>query len=185
MLFIISGPSGAGKTFVIKKIIELDPSLKCIIACTTREKRSNEKHGKDYFFLSEKKFKEKIKNREFLEWAIVHNNYYGTLKKTVENVKKSLILNIDFQGALQIKKKKIKAVFIFIKSESLDKLKSRIEKRGKIEKQDLEIRLNNARNEIRQAKKYYDYIIINRENKSDQAVEKILQIITQQVYEKR
>lgn len=179
MLFIISGPSGVGKTFIIKKIIKLDPRLKRVIACTTRKKRSNEKYGQDYFFLSEKKFKEKIKNKEFLEWAIVHNNYYGTLKKEVENVKKLLILNIDFQGAFQIKKKKIKAIFIFIKPESLDKLISRIKKRGEIKKEDLEIRLNNAKNEIKQAKKYYDYVVINRENKSNQTIEKILQIIKQ------
>ncbi|PKL72506.1 guanylate kinase [Candidatus Kuenenbacteria bacterium HGW-Kuenenbacteria-1] len=177
MLFIISGPSGVGKTFIIRKIIKSDPCLDNIIPCTTREKRPNEKHGQDYFFLSEEKFKEKIKNKEFLEWAIVHNNYYGTLKKEVENAKKSLILNIDFQGALQIKKKKIQAIFIFIKPESLDKLSSRIKKRGELKKEDLEIRLKNAKNEIKQATKHYDYVVINRENKSNQTIKKILQII--------
>ncbi|MFH1838619.1 MAG: guanylate kinase [Candidatus Kuenenbacteria bacterium] len=179
MLFIISGPSGVGKTSIIKKIIKLNPHFKRVITCTTRKKRCHEKHGQDYYFLSKKQFEKKIKNKEFLEWAIVHKNYYGTLKKTVEFFKEniSLIINVDFQGALQIKKKKIKAVFIFIKPKSLNELINRIKKRGKIKKEDLKIRLNNAKNEIKQAKKYYDYVIINEENKLNQTVEKILKII--------
>ena len=176
MLFIISGPSGVGKTSIIKRIIELNPHFKRVITCTTRKKRLNEKHGQDYYFLSKKQFEEKIKNKEFLEWAIVHENYYGTLKKTIEkNILQ--IINIDFQGALQIKKKNIKAIFIFIKPQSLTELMSRIQKRGNMEKEDLTIRLNNAKNEIKQAKKYYDYVVINKENKFNQTIEKILKII--------
>ena len=181
MLFVISGPSGVGKTSIIKKIIESDDRFKRIITCTTRKKRSDEKNSQDYFFLSQKQFKEKIKNKEFLEWAFVHNNYYGTLKKTLKTFKKNVspIINIDFQGALQIKKKKIKAIFIFIKSESLNELNARIKKRGEIiEKEDLKIRLDNAKNEIKQAKKYCDYIVINKKNKLDQAIKKILKIFS-------
>jgi guanylate kinase len=176
MLFIISGPSGVGKTFIIKKIIKLNPDFKRVITCTTRKKRQNEKHGQDYYFLSKKQFEEKIKNKEFFEWAVVHENYYGSLKKEIKkNI--SLIMNIDFQGMLQIKKKKIKAIFIFIKPKSLNELKNRIKKRGKTKEKDLKIRLDNVKNKIQQAKKYYDYIIVNEENKFNQTVEKILKIL--------
>lgn len=181
MLFIISGPSGVGKTSIVKKITELNPHVKRVITCTTRKKRSNEKHGRDYYFLSKKQFEEKIKNKKFFEWAVVHKNYYGSLKGAI---KKNIlsIINIDVQGVLKIKKKKIKAIFIFIKPKSLNELINRIKKRGEITKEDLEIRLNTAKNEIKQAKKYYDFVVINEKNKLNQTVEKILKIITQVVF---
>jgi len=110
----------------------------------------------------------------------VHNNYYGTLKKEIKK-NALLIINIDFQGVLQIKRKKIKATFIFIKPKSLNELLSRINKREKMTEKDLKIRLNTAKNELKQAKKIYDYVIINEENKFNQTVQKILKIIMQVV----
>ena len=107
-LFVISAPSGTGKTSLVKAVVEKDPTISLAISTTTRKPRQGEIDGKDYFFVSRNTFEKKKQNNEFLEWAFVYDNFYGTSLSKVEEClesKKKIILEIDWQGALQVKKK--------------------------------------------------------------------------------
>ena len=107
-LFVISAPSGAGKTSLVKAVVKKDPTISLAISTTTRKPRIGEIDGKDYFFVSRKTFEKKKQSNEFLEWAFVYGNFYGTSLSKVEKClesKKNIILEIDWQGALQVKKK--------------------------------------------------------------------------------
>ena len=110
-LIVISSPSGAGKTTITKKLVESDKKIKLSVSVTTRKPRPGETNNKDYVFVTKKKFQQFVKNKSFLEYAKVFDNYYGTLKKDIfKNIKKkNIILDIDWQGARQIKKKNTKA----------------------------------------------------------------------------
>jgi guanylate kinase len=162
-LYIISAPSGSGKTTLIKDILNRLNTLSFSISHTTRAQRKDEQNMIDYFFISKKEFKKKIKNGHWLEWAKVHENYYGTSKEfvtTTLNSGKSLILDIDIQGALQIMKFDLDRVTIFIMPPSIEVLLQRLKSRGTDSKKVIETRLENAKGEMAR-KDLYQYVIVN------------------------
>ena len=177
-LIVISGPSGCGKGTVCSELLKRNDNLFLSISVTTRKPRNNEIDGVNYHFITEEDFKEKIKNNEFLEFAKVHSdNYYGTLKQNViNNINKGIdiILEIDIQGALQIKNTMPKAIFIFILPPSMKELKNRLIKRNTETKDQIITRFKNAYQEINEASKY-NYVVINDD--LDTAVNKVNSII--------
>ncbi len=173
----MSGPSGAGKSTIVKNLAKLVPRLVVSVSATTRKPRSNEIDGVDYFFLSEQAFREKIEKKEFLEWAKVHGNLYGTLISTVnENLMRGrdVILEIDVQGALQVKEKMPDSVLIFVEPPGFEELAKRLKRRSTEDRRSLEVRLENARYELA-ARRYYNYRVVN--DKLERAVEEIAEII--------
>ncbi len=161
-LFILSSPAGGGKTTIASLLIKEVPNLKRVITCTTRKPRKGERDGVDYYFLTKEEFEKRIKEGSFLEYAVVHGNYYGTPKEEVEKELSKgfdLLLIIDVQGMLQIKSKKSDVVSIFLLPPSLEELVSRMRKRGDLP-EDIEKRLETAKKEIPQYRKY-DYVVIN------------------------
>ena len=182
-IFIISGPSGVGKTSVAKGVLKKLPFLKTTVTYTTRTKRLGKKEDKTIIHVSEEEFRNKINAGDFLEWAVVHNNFYGTDASIVERElkKNSLLMNIDVQGALQIKRKlPTKTVLIFLKAENIEELTNRIQKREKMPKAILEIRLKNARKELILGKKY-DYIVINKAKKLTNTIDEVVEIIAKNI----
>ena len=162
-LFIVSGPSGAGKGTIIRETLKMDDYFKLSISVTTREIRNNEKEGIDYFYKSKEEFKKMIDCNEFIEYAYVYDNYYGTQKKPVIDAierGESVLLEIDIQGALQIKKNYPESIFVFILPPSMAKLKSRILERNSETDETFKKRFLSAFNEINYIEKY-DYYIIN------------------------
>ena len=175
-LIVISGPSGVGKTTLEKRLVEAEPELCASVSTTTRPPRDGEVTGRDYFFVDRKVF-EQMKSRELVEWAEVHGEYYGTPKRFVENeIAKGhdVLLNIDVQGGISVKKVFPDAVTLFILPPSFEDLKKRILKRGTDESLDLELRLANACEELK-ASEHYDYLVVNDD--LDVAVSQILAII--------
>lgn len=179
LLIVISGPSGAGKGTICSKLIEEMKDTKISISMTSRSPRGKEENGVEYYFVSKEEFEEKIKNNEFLEYAVVHNNqYYGTPKAKIEedlSKGKNVILEIDIQGALKVKEKVSEALFIFIMPPSMEELKTRLIKRNTETKDKILERFKTAYNEINEFKKY-NYVVVN--DKVDKAVEKVKSIIT-------
>ncbi len=165
IIFIISAPSGAGKTTLCKDLMLEFPDIKFSISCTTRKMRPGEIDGRDYHFISKDQFKKIADEGGFAEWAEVHGELYGT---TVSELKKGakegfdLILDIDWQGARQIKEKLSDAVYIFIHPPSLDELENRLRKRGKDSDETIKKRLKNAKEEISHSE-WYDHNITNDE----------------------
>jgi len=176
MLFIVSGPSGCGKTTLVHYAREKIKNLHFSVSHTTREKRPSEKDGVDYYFISEEEFRSMIGSDKMAEWAIVHGNIYGTSRREIE--KKSsqgdLILDIDIQGASQLKDKFRKAVFIFVLPPSYEELKKRLEKRGDVSSESIRQRLETSRKEIRFYSDF-DYIVIN--DKIESASQELVSII--------
>ncbi|MEN8211175.1 MAG: guanylate kinase, partial [Thermodesulfobacteriota bacterium] len=162
-LYVVSAPSGAGKTTLIKRVLNRFKTLSYSVSHTTRAPRNNEQQGLDYFFISQEEFKEKISRDYWLEWAKVHGNYYGTSKdfiKTSLDKGKSLILDIDVQGTSQILQSGLEMVTIFIMPPSIEILSQRLENRGSDSKKVIDKRIKNAKIEI--AKKHmYQYVVIN------------------------
>jgi guanylate kinase len=162
-LFVVAAPSGAGKSSLVKALMELDARVQPSVSHTTRDPRGQEKHGREYFFVSEQEFDGMVSHGAFLEWANVHGRRYGTSRKAIEdriNQGADVVLEIDYQGALQIKKIFENAVLIFILPPSWDELRSRLERRGEDAPDVIEVRLKNAAEEMAQAKEF-DYVIIN------------------------
>ena len=175
-LIIVSGPSGSGKS-TVTKIVKDKLNIPLSISATTRNPRDGEIDGKDYFFLSEEEFKNKIANDEFYEYAEVHGNYYGTLKKTVEeNLDKGLnvILEIDVQGALIAKEKKKDAILVFFRTKDMEVLEERLRDRKTDSEEVIQTRLKNAETELKYEDKY-NYTIIN-ENLDD-SIQELIDII--------
>ncbi len=176
-LFVISGSSGVGKGTVIKKFLEKNPNFKLSVSCTTRAKREGEEHGVNYYFLSREDFMKSVENGEFLEWAEFSGNCYGTNKKFVQQCldnNEDILLEIDTQGALQVKKKMNNSVLIFIMPPSLDELERRLRGRGTETEEAIQKRLNTVKSEMENAK-CFDYKVVNDE--VDRAVEEIEKII--------
>jgi guanylate kinase len=166
-IFIISAPSGAGKSTLIQLLIEQNHKLTFSVSHTTRPPRSGEADGVDYYFVQEEQFRRMIEKGELLEWAQVHDYLYGTSRLMLEKAAKSgtdLILDIDVQGAMQVKKLIPDAISIFILPPSFESLRDRLLHRRKDTDQQIARRIENAKREISHCKEY-DYIIINRDVK--------------------
>ena len=176
-LIILSGPSGAGKGTIHNELLKTEKNLTYSVSMTTRSPRPDEKDGIDYYFVTEERFQKEIKKGSFLEYACVHGNYYGTLKKNVTDSLDNgfdVILEIDIQGALKIKENNSDAIFIFIMPPSMRELKNRLVKRGTETKEKIIERFKNAYKEINEMNKY-NYVVINDE--VDKAVEKVRSIM--------
>ena len=164
-LYVISAPSGTGKTSLVKALIEKDPSIRLSVSTTTREPRAGEVHGKDYFFVKKEDFDRQINDNEFLEWAFVYGNFYGTSAKLVKNSINSgqkILLEIDWQGASQIRQRYNREMLtlIFIMPPSLEILKERLQKRGQDKISVITERLATAKEEMAKSQNF-DYVIIN------------------------
>ncbi|TFW27560.1 guanylate kinase [Massilia arenosa] len=162
-LFVVAAPSGAGKSTLVNALLAQEPAIKLSISTTTRQPRPGEEHGREYFFDSADSFVKRAAEGEFLEWAEVHGNYYGTSRVTVEEHMKAgtdILLEIDWQGARQVKALFPTAAFIFILPPSIAALEERLHKRGTDEPHIITKRLLAAGGEIAHAPEF-DYVIIN------------------------
>ena len=162
-LFVVAAPSGAGKSSLVKALLELDSLVQPSVSHTTRPPRGQEKHGRVYFFVPPEEFDTMVLAGGFVEWAHVHGQRYGTSRKAIEEriaQGADVILEIDFQGALQIKRIFANAVLIFILPPSWEELRSRLEQRGEDSPEVIELRLKNAAVEMTQAREF-DFVIIN------------------------
>ena len=160
---IISAPSGTGKTTVCNSLREIVPSLKFTISHTTRKIREGEVDGIDYIFISKKEFESKIKNNDFLEWAQVHGNYYGTSLESADttiNKGYDTLLEIDIQGVKSLRKMNYKGTYIIIFPPSVKELETRLRKRGSDLEDDIIKRVETGKKEIKEYK-MYDYIVTN------------------------
>ena len=178
ILFVLSGPSGAGKGTICQELLRQIPNLQYSVSATTRKPRIGETNGINYWFKEKDEFEEMIKNDLLLEYAEVYGNYYGTPKEQVLKVLKSgknVVLEIDPQGAMQVKAKFPEGDFIYILPPSLDELAARITKRGTDSKDSIKKRLAAATEEIQYALKY-DYVVVN--DKVETAVDSIATIIS-------
>lgn len=178
-IIILSSPSGAGKSTITKKLLETDENIKLSVSATTREPRDGEEDGKHYYFLSKDTFKEEIEKDNFVEYAEVFGNYYGTLKREVESKfadNKDIILDIDWQGARQVSDQlDVKRLLrIFILPPSIKELENRLRSRGTDSEEVITKRMDKARDEISHFNEY-DYIVVNDD--VDEAFEQIKSII--------
>jgi guanylate kinase len=175
LFFVLSSPAGAGKTTLTRMLTKEFDCVVESISFTTKKPRKSEIEGKDYFFITEKEFEDKIRRNDFLEYAKVFNHYYGTSKEFVEeklNERKHVVLVIDTQGAMKLKEK-IEATFIFLSPPSIEELKNRMQKRNDLSQKDVEIRLSWAQEEMKKIK-HYDYNITNIDlNKSYEILKSI------------
>ena len=162
-LFVVSAPSGAGKSSLVRALREFDARVYPSVSHTTRAPRGQEKHGREYYFVSDAEFDAMAANNGFVEWANVHSRRYGTAKKSLEERIQGgtdVLLEIDYQGALQVKNAFPNAVLIFILPPSWDELRARLENRGEDAPEVIELRLRNAEEEMAQVAKF-DFVIIN------------------------
>lgn len=163
LLFVVSAPSGAGKTTLCKEVVKYIPNLQHSISYTTRVARLTEMNGTDYHFISVEEFKKMITGDEFVEWAVVHGNYYGTSRLDLGKLLDEgidVILDIDAQGANQIKKKFSNGTFIYVLPPSFEDLRQRLTIRKGDSPDEIRRRLNMAREEVKEYR-IYDYLIIN------------------------
>src|SRR5579859_6645222 len=161
-VLVLSAPSGAGKTTICRRLLARRKDLRYSISCTTRAPRPGERGGRDYVFLDREEFKRKIQRHEFLEWAMVHGEYYGTPRRFVEETLKSgmnVIMAIDVQGAMAVRRRQPGAVLVFVLPPSLDALKSRLAHRREPQEEAAK-RLASSRGELAAAKDY-DYVVVN------------------------
>jgi guanylate kinase len=162
-LFVVAAPSGAGKSSLVKALRSFDARVYPSVSHTTRAPRGQEKHGREYFFASEQEFDAMVANNAFVEWANVHGKRYGTSKKGIQDRlanSEDVLLEIDYQGALQVRESFPQAVLIFILPPSWEELRSRLENRGEDAPEVIELRMKNAEEEMAQVGKF-DFVIIN------------------------
>ena len=165
MLFVISGPAGAGKSEIVKTVLKKHPDVRLSVSCTTRAPRPGEIDGVSYHFVDDARFDELVKENAFYEWAHVHQNRYGTLKSVVRQelaAGHDLILEIDVQGCLQVLEQDPSAVGIFVSPPSRDNLEKRLRARGTESEESIRVRLNNVAGEVATAYKYH-YVIIHQD----------------------
>ncbi|GAA6140208.1 guanylate kinase [Hydrogenophaga sp. 5NK40-0174] len=162
-LFVVAAPSGAGKSSLVRALLELDKQVAPSVSHTTRPPRGQEVHGREYYFVSNETFDQMVEQGSFLEWAMVHGNRYGTSKATIEQriaQGGDVVLEIDFQGAMQVKTIFPNAILIFILPPSWEELRSRLERRDEDSAEVIELRLKNAADEMAHAQQF-DFVIIN------------------------
>ena len=178
-IFIISGPSGVGKTTVAKGVLRKLPFLKTTVTYTTRTKRLGKKEDKTVIHVDEEKFREKINRNDFIEWAVVYDNLYGTDRRSLtQRLKQNhLLMNIDVWGALRLKARLPRqTILIFLKTKTIEELADHLKNRGKIPTAMFKLRLKNARQELALAKKY-DYVVINEKNQVKTTINQVADII--------
>jgi guanylate kinase len=177
ILFIVSGPSGSGKTTLTRRVIGMVDNLRFSVSCTTRPPRPGEVDGVDYRFVSEDEFDEMIRGGKLAEWAVVHGNRYGTPIEELNRAKSSgvdLIMDLDVQGARNIRSRYGGGVFIFVLPSSFEALRERLIERRSEEPYEIKKRLDNAKREMEEIE-FYDYIIIN--DSLDKALEDLASIV--------
>ena len=178
-LIVISGPAGVGKTTVAKSLLKIYPELRSSVTFTTRKKREKSKEDKKMFYVDVDEFDERKKNKEFLEWATVHGDFYGTHKEETEKLLKTnpVIFNIDVQGAEQIKELyKDQVITIFLLPESHEQIVDHIKKRGEMSEGSFQERLKSAEKELAKQDDF-DYKIVNYEGKLNETIEAIVEIL--------
>ena len=184
-LFVLSGPSGVGKSSLRENVQKEFPKLAYSISYTTRPPRHGEREGKDYHFVSEETFLSMREAGAFVEWAFVHGNYYGTSGDRLENQLNEygdVLLEIDVQGARQVKVRFPQACFIFVLPPDRETLEKRLLKRGTEQGENMDVRLENAMGELLEAS-WYDYLIIN--DALDEAVEALKSVILAAPYRRQ
>jgi guanylate kinase len=162
-LFCVAAPSGTGKSSLVKALLELDSRLAVSVSHTTRRPRGQEVHGREYWFIEEPEFRAMVAQGDFFEWAEVHGNLYGTSRKAIQARLEhgdDVVLEIDWQGALQIKQIFPHAVLIFILPPSWEELMQRLNRRGEDTPEVIATRMSNGRTEVAQAR-HFDFVIIN------------------------
>lgn len=162
-LFVVAAPSGTGKSTLVRALRNADPLVQPSVSHTTRKPRGQEQHGREYYFVSDAEFDAMVEQHAFLEWAMVHGNRYGTSRQAVADrmaTGADVVLEIDYQGALQIKRLFPNAVLMFILPPSPTELQARLEKRGEDTPEVIALRLHNSAMEMRQASAF-DFVIIN------------------------
>ena len=181
LLFVISGPAGAGKSMIVKRLTEKHPDVGVSVSCTTRAPRPGEVDGVNYHFVSEERFQTLVEEGAFYEWAHVHQNHYGTLKSTVQQelaLGHDLILEIDVQGCLQAMAQDPSVTGIFVCPPSRENLEKRLRTRGTETEESIRVRLDNVAREVATAYRYH-YVIIHQ----DWSVEpRALEIAAEEVY---
>lgn len=166
-LILVTAPSGAGKTSIVKYLMTRFPQLAFSVSATTRKARDNEKEGEDYYFISENEFTEKIHHKEFLEWEMVYEGkYYGTLKSEIERIwalKKVPVLDIDVQGAIHVQQQyPVNTMAVFIQAPSSEELKKRLQGRGSETIESLQARIDKSSYEMT-FKKHFENVITNKD----------------------
>lgn len=177
LVYIVSAPSGAGKTSLCNELIDIFPDLRHSVSYTTRAPRPGERHGIDYFFVSREEFERMVGAGEFAEWAKVHGNFYGTAVKTLEDYRAqgiNVILDIDCQGARQLKSRYHDAVYVFILPPSFEELRKRLEGRQSDSTEVIEGRMRVAMDEVQESS-WYDYLVVNDD--FSQALDKLKSIV--------
>ncbi len=174
---ILSAPSGTGKTTTCNLLRKKLPDLKVAVSHTTRAIRNGEKDGADYIFITQKEFEDKIKNKDFLEWARVHGSYYGTSLEPADSLLKSgydTLLELDVQGVETLRKMKYQGVYVLILPPSIKEMEARLRKRGTDSEESIQQRIKTGKKEIKKYK-MYDYVITN--NEIEDTVNSILSIL--------
>jgi guanylate kinase len=177
-LLVISGPSGSGKSSIVRELIER-LGIEFSVSSTTRLPRPGERHGVHYNFISRRDFEKMIESDELLEWAIYNNRYYGTPQALIEETladQRDILLEIEIQGARQVRERKPEAIMYFIAPPSLEELEKRLRRRGDTSDEDIEDRLEIAKSEMAEAPDLFDHIVVN--DNLDQAISELEALIT-------
>ncbi len=182
-LIVISGPSGCGKTTISRELLRRHPEIEFSVSATTRARRTREQNGKDYFFLTQEEFKSKIQDKELVEWELIYDDYYGTLKSEIDRALRSgkqMLFDVDVKGALSIKRNyPQETVLFFIKPPSMEVLKQRLERRKTESEASLQKRLGRVPMELAQEKNF-DFSVVNDDiSRAVQEVESILGLNTE------